>query len=133
MKKIISIFVLVLAVTFSAQAQKKGKKGSPEKQVERTLKKLSADLELTKVQQNEIKPLLALQIADRKEMAAKRKALKDTDKKPSKEERKMMREGRVAKEAEMNKKMKSILTEKQFVIFEKMNKERKGKNRKKQQ
>ncbi|WP_435414658.1 hypothetical protein [Polaribacter aestuariivivens] len=132
MKKIISIFVILLTVTFSAQAQKQNKKGTPEKQVQRTLKKLTADLNLSDVQQNEIKPLLVAQIEDRNEMMMKRKELKDADKKPSKEERKMMRKMRDEKEAAMDKKMKSILTNEQYLKFEEIKKEQKNKRKKKQ-
>ncbi|QOD62379.1 Spy/CpxP family protein refolding chaperone [Polaribacter haliotis] len=130
MKKIVSILVLVLAVTFSAQAQKKGKKGSAEKQVEKTLKKMTADLDLTTAQQNEIKPLLIAQIADRKEMMKSRKAMRDSGEKPSKEAMKEMRKARKSKEKEMNEKMKAILSESQFSTFEKMQKKGKEKIKK---
>ncbi|WP_299670322.1 hypothetical protein [uncultured Polaribacter sp.] len=130
MKKIIYVFVFLLAVSFSAEAQRKGKKVSIEKQVERTLKKMSADLELSTAQQNEIRPLLAIQIADRNEMVKNRKDLKDSGEKPSREQMQKMRTERQHKIAEMNKKMKSILSKSQYVAFEKMQKERKEKNKK---
>lgn len=130
MRKIISIIILVLAVTFSAQAQKKGKTISIDKKVERALKKLSTDLELSKVQQEQIKPLLAAQMADRNKIAAKRKAFKDANKKPSKEERKMMRMQMKENEEAMHTKLKSILSENQFAAFEKIQEERKAKMKK---
>ncbi|WP_439128519.1 hypothetical protein [Polaribacter sp.] len=129
MKKIISIVIVVLAVTFSAQAQKKGNNISIDKKVERALKKLSVDLELSKIQQEQIKPLLTAQMIDRSKIAAKRKALKDANTKPSKEDRKMMRKQMKESEKVMITKMKSILSENQFVAFEKLQAQRKSKKK----
>ena len=127
MKKIISILVLVIAFTFTAQAQKKG--GKPK--AEKMLKKLTADLNLTQDQQNKIKPLLVAQIADRKLMSENRKAMKASGEKPSKKERKKMRAEREAKETAMNSEMANILNKEQFAKFELMAKEKKDKAKKK--
>ena len=126
MKKIISIFILVFAFTFAAQAQKKGSKF----QAERMLKKLTKDLNLTEVQQEQIKPLLVAQIADRKLLSKKRKAMKESGEKPSREDRKKMREEREAKQTAMNSKMATILTEEQFEKFKVIAEEQKNKTRK---
>ncbi|WP_254712474.1 Spy/CpxP family protein refolding chaperone [Polaribacter pectinis] len=129
MKKIITVIVLVFAFAFTTQAQKKGGKPSTEK----VLKKLTKELNLSTEQQNKIKPLLEAQMADRKMMNDKRKALKDSGEKPSKEERMQMRKDRTEAEATMNAKMASILDKEQFAKFEAMAKEkgRKGKEKKK--
>mgnify|MGYP000088381903 FL=1 len=128
MKKIVTVIVLVFAFALTTQAQKKGgKKPSAEKM----LVKLTKDLNLSEAQQNKIKPLLEAQIADRKLMNEKRKAFKDSGEKPSKEERKIMREERAAKETAMNTKMASILDKEQLAKFEAMAKERKERGKKK--
>lgn len=124
---------MVLAVTFSVQAQKKGKKPSPEKQVERGLQKMTKDLALSDAQQAEIKPLLVTQIADRNEMMLQREKLKDAKEKPSKEQRKAMRTERVAKEEAMQTKMKSILTTEQFTKFLEIREAQKNKQKQKRQ
>ncbi|KGL61856.1 Spy/CpxP family protein refolding chaperone [Polaribacter sp. Hel1_85] len=123
MKNILTILVLVFTFTFTAQAQKK--KGKPS--VEKILKKMTKDLNLTETQQSKIKPLLAEQFADRKAMGEKRKAAKESGQKPSKEERKQLRKDRLAKETDMNTKMAAILDADQLVKFETMAKERKEK------
>lgn len=127
MKKIVTILVLVFAFTLTTQAQKKGGKNKAEK----ILKKMTADLDLTDEQQTAIKPLLISQIADRKVMNEKRKAMKASGEKPSKEDRKKMRGERVAKETAMSSKMSQILNKDQFEKFEMMAKERKEKAKQK--
>jgi len=127
MKKIITILVLAVAFTFSVQAQKKGGKVSAEKM----LKKMTADLNLTADQQSKIKPLLVAQIAERKAMNEKRKALKESGEKPSKEVRKKQRAERLAKETEMNTKMAEILDADQLAKYNLIAKERKEKAKQK--
>lgn len=129
MKKIVTIIVLVFAFTLTASAQKKGGKSSPEKMI----KMMTKNLNLTEAQQSKIKPLLAEQMAERKAMSEKRKAMKDSGEKPSKEARKKMRTDRVAKEAAMNKKLAAILNPEQLAKYEAMAKERKDKMKKKRQ
>ncbi|QXP64408.1 Spy/CpxP family protein refolding chaperone [Polaribacter sp. HaHaR_3_91] len=127
MKNIVTILVLVIAFTFTAQAQKKGGKPSTEKM----LKKMTIDLNLTADQQNEIKPLLEEQMADRQASMEKRKALQDSGEKPSKEERQQLNAERKEKAAAFNTKMESILDKEQFAKFEAMANEKKGNTEKK--
>lgn len=129
MKNIVTMLVLVFAFTLTTQAQKKGGKPS----VDKMLKKMTKDLNLTDAQQSKIKPLLVAQIADRKALNEKRKAMKDAGKKPSKQERMQMRKDRVAAETAMNTKMASILDKEQFAKFEALAKERKEKAKKKRE
>lgn len=127
MKNIVTLLVLVFAFTFTAQAQKK--EGKPS--VEKMLKKLTKDLDLTDAQQNKIKPLLAKQLADNKAAMAQRKAVKDSGEKPSKDERQQLRKDRMAKQAAFKTKMATILNKEQLVKFEEIAKKKmKGKNKK---
>ena len=127
MKNIITIIVLVFTFTFTTQAQKKGGKGN----VERMIKKMSKELNLTEAQQSKIKPLLVAQFAKRKAMNEKRKAMKDAGQKPSKQERMKMKKDKMAAEIALNTKMASILDKEQFAKFEAIAKEKKGKMKEK--
>lgn len=124
---------LVLAVTFSVEAQKKGNKLSAKKQVERSLKRITKDLDLSIEQQAEIKPLLVAQIADRNEMRQQREKLKNANEKPSRKQRKEMQTERVTKEKVMQTKMKDILTSEQFAKFLEIRKVQKEKQKKRRQ
>lgn len=134
MRKIASILVLVFAFTFTAQAQKKRKDKRPnfsvEQRTELAVKKMTLDLDLSEKQQNEIKPLLMAQAAERKAAMEKRKALRDEDKKPSADELFAMKSQQLEAKIEFKNKMKDILKAEQFEKFEKMAKNRKQKGKK---
>ena len=123
MKKLVTILVLVFAFTLTTEAQKKGGKN----QVDKMLLKMTTDLSLTTAQQNDIKPLLEAQIADRKMMADKRKEQQNSGEKPSKEARKKMKEDRMAKESAMDAKMASILDASQLEKYNLQKEEMKNK------
>ncbi|WP_299058656.1 Spy/CpxP family protein refolding chaperone [uncultured Polaribacter sp.] len=123
MKNIVTVLVLVFAFTFTTQAQKKGGKPSAEKM----LMKMTKDLNLTEDQQNQIKPLLVEQIADRKAAMEKRKAFQESGEKPSKEERKAFREERMTKQTAMHSKLANILNEEQLAKFDAQIEEKKEK------
>lgn len=127
MRNIITILVLVFAFTLNTQAQKKGGKAS----VEKMLQKMTKSLNLTEAQQSKIKPLLVAQLAERKAMNEKRKALKESGQKPSKEVRQKLRSERLANETEMNTKMAAILDAEQLVKFKSIAKKRKEKAKEK--
>ena len=129
MKNIITAIVLVFAFTLTVQAQKKGKKKKPS--VEKALQKITKDLNLSEAQQNEIKPLLVDQFADRAAMKKAQKAMKESGEKPTKEQRKQLKADRKAKHTAFNTKMATILNKEQLVIFEENAKKRKGKGKKK--
>lgn len=132
MKKIISVFVLVLFVNLGLNSQNKEKKGSIKKQVERTLKRMTTKLDLSKDQQKNIKPLLLAQFKDRRQMIEKRKEMQSSGARPSKEERQLLKANRLEKEKELLAKMKNILTAEQYAKFLKMNEKEKQKQKQKQ-
>lgn len=121
MKKIITTLVLVFALTITTQAQKNvdHKKLSNEQRTELTVKKMALRLDLTQSQQQQIKPLIAEQIADRKVIVEKRKAMKDSGKKLTADERYAMQSAKLDKQIAFKNKMKSILNKEQFEKFEK--------------
>lgn len=125
MKKLIPILLLVFAFTLNTQSQRKERKVS----VDKMLKKMTKDLNLTEAQQSKIKPLLEAQIADRKALNKKRKAMKEAGEKPSREERMKMRKERMKSETAMNTKMATILNKDQLVKFKELAKKRKQKTK----
>jgi uncharacterized membrane protein len=125
MKKLVTILVLVFAFTLTMEAQKKGENN----QVDKILSKMTTDLSLTTAQQNNIKPLLEEQIAERKMMANKSKGQENSGEKPSKENRKRMKEDRIVKGASMNAKMASILDATQLEKYNLQKEEMKEKRR----
>lgn len=123
MKKVIAILVAVLSIS-TAQAQR-GKKGdfekmTPEQRTELAVKKMTLKLDLTPSQANQVKPLLLEQSKERQAMHAKRKAMKESGKKPSADERYQMANARLDKQIAFKNEMKTILNEKQYEKFEKM-------------
>ena len=113
MKKLIVAAFLVVGFTTFAQIEKKEKGGkepmekkSPEKRGEREVKRMTKDLGLNDSQQKEMKALFS-------EPASKRG---EGDKKPSKEERKAMKD-----------KISKILSPEQNAKWEKIQEERKDK------
>ena len=113
MRKLIVAAFLVVGFTTFAQVEKKEKrdkdgmeKMSPEKRGEREVKRMTKDLGLNESQQKEMKALFS-------EVATKRG---EGDKKPSKEERKAMKD-----------KISKILSPEQNAKWEKIQEERKDK------
>jgi len=127
MKKIVALLVLAVGFTITTQAQRgersKHEKLTVEQQTELAVKKMTLKLDLTSAQQRQIKPLIAEKIAKRKEMHAKRKAMKESGDKREK----LSANERYAKKSKMldaqiafKSDMKRILNEKQLEKFEKM-------------
>jgi lipopolysaccharide export LptBFGC system permease protein LptF len=135
MKKIITIILLVFAFTLTAQAQKgkrkmRAEKLSTEQQTILAVKKMTLSLDLTASQQNELKPLVAKKISDRKAHYKKMKATQKKRKKLSADERFAKVNERLDNQIAMKRKMKKILNKEQFEKFEKTNKNRKKKGKK---
>ncbi|WGH75118.1 hypothetical protein P8625_13730 [Tenacibaculum tangerinum] len=121
MKKLFTILVLAVGFTVTTQAQKEDKQQlTIEQKTELTVKKMTLQLDLTQAQQNQIRPLIAKQVAERHEMWTQRKAMKKSGKKPTADERYAMKskvlDNRIAYKAEM----KRILNEQQYHRYEKM-------------
>tara|TARA_B110000240_G_C13092711_1_gene280735 strand:- start:129 stop:524 length:396 start_codon:yes stop_codon:yes gene_type:complete len=127
MKKTVSMMLLVLSFNLTTQAQKK----SGKLKVQETLKQMTMDLNLTEEQQNKLKPILIDKIADKELLAKKKKALKASSGKPSKEESRKMKGEKAAKKATRNSKIANILNKEQFEKFEIMAKAKKENAKKK--
>jgi len=128
MKKVITLFVLVFAFTFSTQGQnKKAKRASKltiEQQTTLAVKKMTLALDLSEKQQNDIKPILMAKITERKMAIKKRKAAKKAKERPSANEIYEMKIKQLDGLILIKSKMKNILDEKQYERFEEMQKRR---------
>jgi len=128
MKKVITLFVLVFAFTFSTQGQnKKAKRASKltiEQQTTLAVKKMTLALDLSEKQQNDIKPILMAKITERKMAIKKRKAAKKAKERPSANEIYEMKMKQLDGLILIKSKMKNILDEKQYERFEEMQKRR---------
>ncbi|WP_299009455.1 hypothetical protein [uncultured Tenacibaculum sp.] len=124
MKKLLTVLVLTVGFTVTTQAQRgdKGKREqlSVEQQTELEVKKMTLKLDLTEAQQNQIKPLIAKKVADRKKIWAKRKAMKQSGKKATTDERYAMKSKMLDKQIAHKAEMKRILNEQQYERYEKM-------------
>ena len=127
MKKVTSILILVFAVSFTMQAQKKrekkGPKMSTEQQTILKVKKMILTLDLSAQQQREITPLISQQIEVQKNTFKARK----TKKRPTGDEAFAMQNKRLDAQIMMKNKMKKILNKEQFEKFEKMAKRKRRK------
>ena len=135
MKNLVSILVLVFAITFTTQAQKKrGHRKADlttEQHTELAVKRMTLALDLSDKQQKQIKPLIMAKMADRKAAMEKRKAARKDKKRPSSDEMFAMKNKQLDQEILMKSKMKNILNKSQFEKFEKMQKGKKMKAMKK--
>lgn len=128
MKTFVSILMMVIAVTFTANAQQnnnqKGAKNIPEFSVEQhtklALKKMTLELDLNEQQQNQIKPLMLAQATQRKATIEKMKAARANKQKSSADDFFAMKNQQLDNQIAMKTKMKELLTNEQYEKFEKM-------------
>lgn len=134
MKKVASILVFVFAFTITTEAQKKRKDSRPQFSIEQraklAVKKMTLGLGLSRKQQDQIMPLIKAQATAKKETMAKRKAMKESNPKPSIDEVFTMKSKILDDQIAMKTKMKEILKKEQFEKFEKMAKTRRMRNQK---
>lgn len=116
MKKILSILlVLGLVITSSAQKRKEKKdQFTVEQRTELTLKKMTLHLDLSKGQQNKIRPLIAESIAKKKNRKSREEM-----KKLTKDERFQLKMKELDAKIALKNRMKNILDNQQFEKYEK--------------
>ena len=122
MKKTASILVLVFVFTVTAKAQKKDRRTQREKltvdqQAILAVKKMTLTLELTKAQQQEIQPILARQISSKRAEFEKVKAMRESKRELTADERFVYQNQRLDQQIAYQKEMKSILNDKQYDKF----------------
>ncbi|UKM64803.1 DUF4890 domain-containing protein [Flavobacteriaceae bacterium GSB9] len=132
MKKLIIIaiaFVLAQGTAFAQQAPKPGGKDkmhlmhtlTPEESATLKTKRMTLNLDLNKVQQDQIYKINLENATKRKEMQETWKARKEngTSERPTKEKRLKMMNARLDHQIAMKAKMKKILNEEQYAKWEK--------------
>lgn len=119
MKKLIAVLVLAVGFTVTTQAQKENKRQqlTVEQQTELEIKKMTLSYDLTPAQQRDIKPLLIKKFNNRRAMKEERKAMKESGKKLSTEERYEMKNKMLDKQIAFKAEMKRILNEQQYEKF----------------
>ena len=122
MKKTASILVLVFVFTVNAKAQEKDRRTQREKltvdqQAILAVKKMTLTLELTKAQQQEIQPILARQISSKRAEFEKVKAMRESKRELTADERFAFQNQRLDQQIAYQKEMKSILNDKQYDKF----------------
>ena len=132
MKKLIVAFaILVSTISFAQPGNGKREKDSPEQNVEKHLKEMTADLNLAEKQQSEIKTILLEQSKKREANRAEMKSNREKGEMLSDEEKAEMKKKIIDEQLEVKTKMKSILNEDQLKKLQETHKERKAEIREK--
>jgi hypothetical protein len=126
MKKLIIAALLVVGLSAFAQEEKQmgnrdGKeKMSPEQRNQLMLKKMTLELDLNAKQQEQVKQIIVEQSVKREDMKAEQMARKQSDKKPTADERFAMQSKMLDDQIAMQNKMKNILNQEQFKDWKSM-------------
>ena len=135
MKKLISIFSLVIAFTLTAEAQKKKIDKTPkftiEQNTELAVKQMTLALDLSEKQQSQIRPLFKDQAEKKKVAMNNRAEMRKKRTKPSTDEIYKMKIAFLDNQIAMKNNMKKILDKEQFEKYEKMSANKKKKEKQK--
>ncbi len=135
MKKLVSIFSLVIAFTLTAEAQKKKIDKTPkftiEQNTELAVKQMTLALDLSEKQQSQIRPLFKNQAKKKEAAMNKRTEMRKNRSKPSTDEIYKMKIAFLDNQIAMKNNMKKILNKEQFEKYEKMTANKKKKEKQK--
>lgn len=135
MKKVVVAFaILVSSLSFAQTGEGKREKGTPEQKIEKRVKEMTSDLNLTEKQQNEMKVYMLEQYKKREAKRSEMKANREKGEKPSDEKKAEMKKRMIDEQLEIKTKMKSILSEEQLKKMQEIHKEKRnemGRERKK--
>ncbi len=123
----VAFVVLISTLSFAQPGEGKREKGTPEQNIEKRLKEMTSDLNLSEKQQSEIKAVLLEQSKKRETKRAEMKVAREKGVKPSDEQKAEMKKGMIDEQLEMKTKMKKILSEEQIKKMQEVHKERRGK------
>ena len=129
MKKLLVAALLVVGMTTFAQEKMEEHKQqlTPEQKVNIQVKKMTKELNLTEKQAQEIRVVVASEVEKREANKAEMQAIKASGVKPTKEEMKARKAKLQEDKAEMDAKMKNILTPEQYALWLQKLEERKQK------
>lgn len=130
MKKLFIAALLSVGVaSFAQDGDHKREKLTPEQRNEKQLQKLTTDLSLDANQQAQVKQLLAERSAKVEKFKEARQAKKDSDVKPTMDEKKAFRKELMAEKDANDAKMKGILNADQYKKWKTIQEENKDKMR----
>lgn len=133
MKQLLIIGMAILTLQVSAQEKKDGKRGearmermdrmkkmSPQERADMATIRMTKALDLSKDQQEKVKALHLKQAEKMQAMMAQRESMKNSDEntKPTPEQREAFRKQRMTAREDMQKELKSILTDSQYQEWE---------------
>ncbi|ESU29301.1 hypothetical protein FLJC2902T_06970 [Flavobacterium limnosediminis JC2902] len=121
---IIAVVMMISLATFAQDRKMKREEFTPEQRVELQTKKLTLELDLNEKQQKDIKKLLTEQSKKHEEAKAKHKAMKESDKAPTNDERFAMKSKMLDEKIAFKSEIKKILSEKQMAKWEELKEER---------
>lgn len=130
-KSFIAALLFVGVASFAQDGDHKREKLTPEQRNEKQLQKLTTDLSLDANQQAQVKQLLAERSAKVEKFKEARQAKKDSDVKPTMDEKKAFRKELMAEKDANDAKMKGILNADQYKKWKTMQDENKEKMREK--
>ncbi|MDW8852938.1 hypothetical protein SD960_22755 [Flavobacterium sp. MMLR14_040] len=132
MKKLfIAALLLIGVASFAQDTDQKREKLTPEQRNEKQLQKLTSELSLDANQQSQVKQLLAERSAKAEKIKEARQAKKDSDIKPTAEEKEAFKKEMLAEKEANDAKMKSILTADQYTKWHALQEKNKEKAREK--
>lgn len=123
MKSVIVAFAILVSTLSFAQPGGR-EKLTPEQNVEKRLKEMTSDLNLSEKQQNEIKIILLEQSKKREAKRAEIKANREKGEKLSDEQKAEMKKEMIDNQLEIKTKLKKILSEEQLKKLKEVRKEK---------
>ncbi|UOK42590.1 MULTISPECIES: hypothetical protein [Flavobacterium] len=125
MRNVIIAVVMMISLATFAQDRKMGHdEFTPEQKAELQAKKMTLELDLNNKQQKDLKKLLTEQNKKREEAKAKRREMKDSDKKPTSDELFAIKSKMLDEKIAFRTEMKRILSEKQMEKWEELREKR---------
>jgi len=132
MKKLfIAALLFVGVASFAQDTDQKKERLTPEQRNEKQLQKLTSELSLDANQQSQVKQLLAERSAKAENFKEASQAKKDSDVKPTAEEKEAFKKEMLAEKEANDAKMKSILTADQYTKWHTLQEKNKEKAREK--
>jgi protein CpxP len=128
-KLLIAVLLFVGVASFAQDADQKREKLTPEQRNEKQLQKLTTDINLDANQQAQVKQLLAERSAKAEKFRAARQERKDSDVKPTADEREAFKKEMMAEKDANDAKMKSILNADQYKKWQDIQEKNKDKMR----
>lgn len=113
MKNLIVAFAIMISTLSFAQKGER-EKVSPEQRVDKQVKEMTSNLNLSEKQQGEVKAILLEQSKKREAKRAEMKAARERGETPTDEQRAEMKKKMIDEQLEMKTKMKKILSEEQL-------------------